>query len=480
MSKSSKKGKIIKWIIIAIVLLLIAGGIIFSRLSSRNSTPIGIYTSGTVKQQDLSKFVNISGSVTGRNSVTIAGDPSLKVSKLNVKIGDEVKKGDVICIFDSAPLQEEFDALSENNTKSQGAANYSHSINQRNLEKAKRDRANAAAQAQQDINDAISKRDQAYADYNAKVQQYNDINQEIENSYNDMINASDEEASKAAEAKWEELKKQSAALNEELNVTHSQLSSYDEAITAANKAYDTTIKNADDALQLAQDTVDQEQYETADSSTSEKLKKLSKQIEECTVIAPMSGVITELNVSEGTTPTSSNIMTISDSSSLIVKGKVGESDILNIVKGMDAEIYTTATGDESIKGKVERIELTSSTSVIDGDTSNGYNVELSFQDARLLIGMNANAKIILDQASDVLCVPYDAIQKDENDNCYVWLAEESSAGTYKAKKIDIITGFEGDYYTEVTSGEIKEGDKVLTGNFNVSEGDTVALETSEE
>lgn len=479
MSKSKKKGKIIKWIILAVVLLLVIAGIVISRLAGSSSAPMGTYTSGKVKVQDLSKYVTMSGSVDGRSSVSITCDPTLKVTKLNVQKGDKVKKGDVLCIFDSTTLQEEFDSLSESSSKTQGAANYSHGINQRNLEKAKRDRANAISQAQQDIDDATAKRDQAYNDYNAKVQHYNDINQEIDRVYNEMVEAADEEAAKASEAKWEELKAQSASLNAEINSDHAMLSSYDDAITTAKRAYENIVKSADDALQNAQDTVDQEQYEAVDDATTEKLKKLSKQIEECTVISPIDGIITELNASEGTLPYSSIIMTVSDDSSLIVRGKVSESDILSIIKGMDCEITASAIDKESISGKVDRIEMSSNGKEADGSSS-GYTVEVSFNDERLLLGMNANVKIVLDHKNDVLCLPYDAIQTDENDNCYVWKAEKTAGGNYKLKKIDIKTGFEADYYTEITSGELNEGDIVITGTYNVSDGDIVALDISEE
>ena len=96
MSNSKKKGKIIKWIILAILLLLAVVGFILSRTMKQQSTPVGTYTSGTVKQQDLAKYVNMSGTITGKDSVTITGNPSLKVTELNVKIGDKVKKGDVL------------------------------------------------------------------------------------------------------------------------------------------------------------------------------------------------------------------------------------------------------------------------------------------------------------------------------------------------------------------------------------------------
>ena len=94
--------------------------------------------------------------------------------------------------------------------------------------------------------------------------------------------------------------------------------------------------------------------------------------------------------------------------------------------------------------------------------------------------MSANAKIILDEVEDVVCVPYDSILTDDNDENYVWLATEDENGTYKVSKVLVKKGFEGDYYTEIASDRLHRGDIVLTGSYNISDGDTVELEQSEE
>ena len=143
MSKSKKKGKIIKVIVIVALLLAAVGGVFYAKSAGKSTASNITCISGTVKQQDLAKYVNMSGTVAGKNSVSVTGDPTLKVEKLNVSKGDTVKKGDILCVFDSTSLQDEFDSLSENNSKAQGAQNYTHGINQRNLENARRDKTNA-------------------------------------------------------------------------------------------------------------------------------------------------------------------------------------------------------------------------------------------------------------------------------------------------------------------------------------------------
>ncbi|MCR5109747.1 MAG: efflux RND transporter periplasmic adaptor subunit [Ruminococcus sp.] len=479
MSRSKKKHGAVKWVVTALVIAAIAGGVVYAKTAGSSKIPDITCTSGKVMKQDLSQYITLSGTVSGKSSMTITGDPTLKVEKLNVRKGDAVKKGDVLCIFDSTSLQEEFDSLSDSNSRTQGAQNYTHGINQRNLENARRDKANALSKAQQDIDDAYNKRDQAYENYNNKVNQFNEINKNIDTVYAEMYETDNEEEFKAKEAQWEELKAQSALLNNELTAEHEMLSSYDDAITAAKRAYEDVEKSADNLIQNAQDTIDQEQYTNTDTATTDRLRKLSEQIEKCTVVAPMDGIISDLRITEGSTPTSADIMTISDASSLIVTGKVNENDVLNVKEDLPVDITANAIGEDTIEGKVTRVEKISSGAGV--DTAGGYTVEISVNDpGKLLIGMSANAKIILDEVEDVVCVPYDSILTDDNDENYVWLATEDENGTYKVSKVLVKKGFEGDYYTEIASDRLHRGDIVLTGSYNISDGDTVELEQSEE
>ena len=217
-------------------------------------------------------------------------------------------------------------------------------------------------------------------------------------------------------------------------------------------------------MQSAQDAIDASQFST-DADSYDELKKLREQIDACTVTATADGVVTQVGVVEGSMPISGNLFTIENTDDLIIRGKVSEADILSINEGMACEIKTSATGTDIIKGSVQRIEriISSQESAIAG-----YTVEISIDDAdsKLLIGMTANVKIILDHADQVLCVPYEAVRGGENEGRFVLAAEKgSSDGTVKVVKKQIEIGFEGDYYTEIKSGELKEGDIVFTGSY---------------
>ena len=70
-----------------------------------------------------------------------------------------------------------------------------------------------------------------------------------------------------------------------------------------------------------------------------------------------------------------------------------------------------------------------------------------------------------------LAVPYDLIRQDDNGDSYVLVAEANEDGTATAVRKNIKVGEEVDYYTEVTGGDLKEGDQLIYDNtFSVTEG----------
>ena len=101
---TKKKGIIIA----AVVLALIGGGGygIKTALSSIVLTE-STYTAGRVAVKDLSDYVNVSGSVASSESISVTASVEQKITQLNVKIGDAVKAGDVLCVFDDTSLREQ-------------------------------------------------------------------------------------------------------------------------------------------------------------------------------------------------------------------------------------------------------------------------------------------------------------------------------------------------------------------------------------
>ena len=481
-----KSKKIIKRIVILlIILLIIGGGVLFVRNAIRSATQSVVTpsdTCGFVKRQDLTSYSSFSGQISSSDKLMVTADPTLKVSKLNVKVGDSVKAGDILCEFDSKKLQDQYDKLVRNSEKVQGASQHSHDLIVRNYNKAQSERDSIIAKAKSSYDTAVSKRDAAYDEYNRMIDEYNDLYSRQIDAYNAWANTPDDAHDKdKKKMELDALEKEFKEAEKELSALQDSLPEFDQAVDVANEAYNSAVERGDELIQSAQDALDDEKYNVSDNSEDSQLEELRDRIEKCIVRAERDGVVTELNISEGSVPESGNIMTIENTSELIVSGKVSEADILKVNEGMEAEIKTSATEDRIIKGRIKRIEKIISSGKAKYETG-GYTVEVSVEekDSGLLIGMSASVKIILDKREDVLSVPYDAIRGGENEGYFIYVATPQENDMYSISKRKVSKGFEGDFYTEIISGYVNEGDIVLTDPMGIADGDLIPLSVPEE
>lgn len=442
MAKKKKK----KWIILcaAVVVIIGAGVALKSMISGMNSSVMTSqkYTVIAAETRDLSDILTTNGKVIGNETVDVNTKLNAVVSEVNVSLGDHVEAGDVLCVFDSSELQEEYDSLSKQVTTGDQKTEDSHEKNQRDLEAAQAKKTRALERAQRVIDRAVKARDDAYADYNKKVEEYNShIGEETEPG---------------------ELPYDFAAMDAQLEAQYAQLSTYDDAVTDANESYKDTETQYDESIQAIQDMIDAEQYELGGDS-AKQLKKLKEQIDQCTVIAPQSGIITALNVNEGTIPMSSSIMTIVNMDKTVVELTVKETDIAKITEGMDAVVTSKVIPDEEMKAKITRIVHVLSADPTD-PTSAGYKVEVTLDvpNDKLLIGMSASVDITLVQVGEKMSVPYSGVFEKDGAK-YVYAAEKTGEddGSYTAKLLKVSTGHEGDFYVEVTGGEVKDGDLII-------------------
>ncbi len=106
----SKKKKII----IAISSTVIIGGLtsffVFSTLSSKkNNIPnVNIIN---LEQKDLSNLINSNGVVDSTTRKDVFSITNSTIEKVNVKIGDQVNKGDILCIINSDELKNQLNQL---------------------------------------------------------------------------------------------------------------------------------------------------------------------------------------------------------------------------------------------------------------------------------------------------------------------------------------------------------------------------------
>lgn len=192
-----------------------------------------------------------------------------------------------------------------------------------------------------------------------------------------------------------------------------------------------------------------------------------KQLADCRLYAPFSGVISKKfaekgqNVGAGT-----QIAKLVAVGRMKVKISVPESEIAQISIGQKADVTIEALGGASMQATVTE------KGVAADPLSRSYDVKLSLPkaDRKLLPGMVADVALRGGNASMACILPAHIVQIDENNNEFVWLA----VGGKAVKRIVTVGGFTADGVT-VTSG-LADGDMVITaGTQKVSEGMRVEI-----
>lgn len=425
----------------------------------------------TIEKQDLINSINVSGTVEGTELINITSTVGAPIISLNVELGDYVKKGDILCKFDSSALQEEYDNLEKSIKQSDEMQKNTHEINQRNLQNAIDEKESSLQQAQRAVDEAKNARDNAYNKYNDLEAKCSDAAWRRDDLYNQLINC-DEESYDSISTAYSIAVEECKAYETERDLLNEQLGSYDSAVQTAEDAYNSVSRSCDSAIQSCRDIIDAEKF-SKDDSAKTQLAKLKEQIDNCVVKAPMDGLITALNVAEGNIPTTDTIMTIEDDSALKISARVREADIFSIETGMKVIVRTTATKDKEFTGEVTKVVKIYSPATFEGYTEKegGYTVEITAVDTEdLYIGMSAKADIILSEKKQAFAVPYDSIVRDENDESVVYIAKEQGNGTYKAEAVKVTPKMETDYFIEIDSDEIKEGDIVVLSPVYMNDG----------
>lgn len=534
--KKKKKVWLIVLIIVAIVVVLIGSAV--KNMTSQIETAANTVEIEPVEKRDLSDSVSLKGTIAGVSKTNVMSLAAAEITAVDVQVGDLVKEGDPLVTLDQKDIEKQIAELKTKINNANAIAANDAAQKQESLNEAKQDQASTLAKATDSVNKAqasydelVKKRDDCQTKLNNKKNEVssaenaqNNAKKEMDNAQSAVYAAQDalskyqaenpggnvtqnpngtpatqtdpklaelqqnvENANRTysakqtaysdAAAKYSSVKAEADSLQTELDTYPDALKSAEETINTAKTSYSDAETSTNRSIATAQNTVDMQKYQTSTTSDlKDQLEQLQKQLADCTLSAPIGGVVTAVNVSVGDKNTAGTTMiTIEDTSSLKVIVNVEEADILKIQEGMQATVTTDATGDEEIKGTVSRVvrvkNQSTNTNSTDTNTSTGYSAEITIDNTELLVGMSAKAKIVIKDRGTQLAVPYDLIQYDEKGNAYVLVAQMNDDGTATAVRKNIKVGEEVDYYTEVTGGDLKEGDQLIYDNtFSVTEG----------
>ncbi len=421
MKEFLKKHK--KAVIIVTILLVAVAGIASCVNSAAKAgeemlAAMMAYDTATVEKRTLVESLSATGTVTSLESESVTASVSgVDVLEVNVEVGDMVAAGDVLCTLDDTDIKQN---LKDSKT-SLSVTNEKQSM------------------SLEDAQEALE-----------------DAKENLEDAKEDLMIANE------GLAIWKD---------------YLEKGTYDAPTCNANitriegniKTYETQVENAEKSIENCEDNLKSVQLNGKVSGVSDKkqINSYEDQLAECTVTAPISGVVTAVNVKAGDSYMGSTIVTIEDISGFEVTAEIDEYDISKVHVGQSVVMKVNGAGETELKGTVTKVAPRATAGV--GDVT--YTVTMSIDTAceALKMDMTAKLSIILESKDNVLTVPYDAVQTDEEGNFYVEVVNESAVeGTNNTEntenqneKVYVTKGIESDYYVEVISSNIEEGMTVV-------------------
>lgn len=265
----------------------------------------------------------------------------------------------------------------------------------------------------------------------------------------------------------------SAQLQKE--IAQNQVSNAKEQREASNNAIQQQIDSLKDSLVGSQIA--------AQSTQSQEIaiQKMQNTLEDATITAPVSGVVTAVYAKVGE-PGNGLLFVVEDTQSLKINTKIKEYDVANIREGMPVVIKSDATGDQEISGTVTYIAPAAvkteagNTQTSGNDSNVEFEAEVQVNDPNcgLRIGMNTRLTVLLEEKQDVFGVPYDAVVEKADGSTVVYAAvEQQNSGknsSYVVTEIPVTTGLETDFYIEISGGEVTPGMAVISNPQSVTPG----------
>jgi RND family efflux transporter MFP subunit len=172
--------------------------------------------------------------------------------------------------------------------------------------------------------------------------------------------------------------------------------------------------------------------------------------------APFAGTISNVNAQVGDLVSSgANAFQIDALSTLFVDLPVAEIDIANVKVGQPATVTFDAIPNKTCNGVVTQIGLVGAST--QGVVSYPVTVQITDADADAMVkpGMTAAVSIVIAQHDNVLMVPNQAIQVTGSRHQVIVLFEGQQIS------VPVAIGLTNATMSEVTGGQLKEGDTIL-------------------
>lgn len=223
-------------------------------------------------------------------------------------------------------------------------------------------------------------------------------------------------------------------------------------------AKDATAKKAEDDVKdhASDENFTQKEKRTAAQTARDNayddIKAAQRALEDAYLYAPLSGVVTKADPNVGQIVGVTDLIAqIVDETEYVFEAEVDESDIGKIKPGQPATVSLNSYPDETFLATVSKITPTTETTD-SGATVVIVKLALGKPEINFVSGINGQADIILEEVSNVLVIPTDALM--DNNEIYV-----KKGNNFEKIKPEL--GLRSDINIEVKSG-LSVGYQVVT------------------
>ncbi|RLC35700.1 hypothetical protein DRH14_00170 [Candidatus Shapirobacteria bacterium] len=167
-----------------------------------------------------------------------------------------------------------------------------------------------------------------------------------------------------------------------------------------------------------------------------------------TIYSPIDGIITNIEqdvTGVNITPTTAEF-TITNPSSIYFQAEVDQEEVSLLTEKQSATVLLDAFDQQPLPATISYISF----SPISGISSTSYQIDFQFQSPQLSqyrLGMTGDATIDLRQAKNSLCLPFEAINQDQ-EKSFVYLKKDNK----DLEKRIVKTGIESDDYIQILDG----------------------------
>jgi HlyD family secretion protein len=187
------------------------------------------------------------------------------------------------------------------------------------------------------------------------------------------------------------------------------------------------------------------------------------------ILSPVDGIVISRKVDPGQPVAASFqapelFLVAKDLKDMQIDINISEADIGKVKEGQPVEYTLDGYPDLVFHSKVSQVR--NSPTTVSNVVTYTVVVYVDNEDLKLKPGMTANVSIITEKQENVLCVPNEALKftpevgkKYETQG--IWVLEKG-----KPVRKDITTGLSDDTYTQILSGSLTKGDKVILEMIN--------------